>query len=464
MKLVHFEDNKNFRESVASSLKISSSHSVEGEAEDVDGAKAVLDQINDGSLEADGVLLDGNLNGASTGQDAHEITGYIRDRNIPILVIGLGGKAMEAWGVEVDADVPKDDDFSIGKLIAVLDELEIQDGPEDYMEYLSVLDRVGWFSAGSDSPGVLPVKIGISRDEGHGDISASDLTARLGLIDDSGELRPGYTTETDENTGNTVLEYEGPDDPQFRKVLEELVSLGQEIDQGLIKNSPNREALEQWSLRHRYWASRPAYDAFEPSLEESLKALRDHTAYNDEGVQILVRNAEEYAAVEDDHWTRETVAQMVDRVKAALAQQDAAKRATDLEFALHMADNVVIRVLESRELAALRDPEVVKAFAREVLVENPAFDSDPLTEDELEALLDYQGDAYRDQAWKLSQFGMVLYQAHRSITPQGIKMMFNNNLDLLDGKTPREVIDSGSTEQNRHLYEWAAASRTQTAS
>lgn len=109
-KVVHFEDDKGFRTMIKKSLKTFSGerHGVVGEAADLAGSIAVLDQIKFEELDANVVLLDGNLSpGATSGEDARKITEYIKEHEVPVRVIGLGGKAMAEAGVEVDIDLTK---------------------------------------------------------------------------------------------------------------------------------------------------------------------------------------------------------------------------------------------------------------------------------------------------------------------------------------------------------------------
>ncbi|MBW3569094.1 hypothetical protein KY385_03105 [Candidatus Parcubacteria bacterium] len=110
-RAVHFEDHETFRRMTKRCLKLSSDkrHEVVGEAADLAGAFAVLHEIETGNLKANVVILDGNLtSGTTTGEDARKITQYINDRNIPVRVVGMGGRAMKEVGVEVDVDITKE--------------------------------------------------------------------------------------------------------------------------------------------------------------------------------------------------------------------------------------------------------------------------------------------------------------------------------------------------------------------
>ena len=130
-KVVHFEDDKGFRAMIKKSLKTFSleRHGVVGEAADLAGSIAVLDQIKSGELDANVVLLDGNLSlGVASGEDARTIADYIKQNEVPVRVVGLGGQAMSDAGVEVDIDVAKngclEDPRALSKAIDRLEEIE----------------------------------------------------------------------------------------------------------------------------------------------------------------------------------------------------------------------------------------------------------------------------------------------------------------------------------------------------
>jgi DNA-binding NarL/FixJ family response regulator len=122
-KILHFEDDASFRGSVAASLETFTDHLVVGEAADLPTALSVLDSVHRGELEANVVLLDGNLNGGVGGRDARAIANHIRELDLPLRIIGLSSEKMADIGVEVDVDLTKGDDYSSDKLEKVLDEL-----------------------------------------------------------------------------------------------------------------------------------------------------------------------------------------------------------------------------------------------------------------------------------------------------------------------------------------------------
>lgn len=122
-RVVHFEDSETFRESVADHLEIQdSAHQIVGEAGDLPSALAALERISRGELEANVILLDGNLTSATNGSDARTITGRIGELGLAVRVVGLSSDAMEKYGVQVDADITKKS-FTGALLKEVLDEL-----------------------------------------------------------------------------------------------------------------------------------------------------------------------------------------------------------------------------------------------------------------------------------------------------------------------------------------------------
>lgn len=122
-RIVHFEDNANLRASLEATVNLfGGPHKVVGEASDLPTALGVLDDIASGKLDANVVLLDGNLSKATSGSDAREITTRISDLKLPVRVLGLSSDAMEKYGVQVDVDITKDR-LTHGLLMQVLDEL-----------------------------------------------------------------------------------------------------------------------------------------------------------------------------------------------------------------------------------------------------------------------------------------------------------------------------------------------------
>lgn len=130
-RVVHFEDNDGLRETIARSISMFSDerHQVIGGAANLTGALALLDEIHTGAVNANVVLLDGNLTPAVGGSDARKIRQRIRELDLPVRVIGASGETMEANGVEVDIDLgPKMIGFrpslTGSKIVEAIDSLE----------------------------------------------------------------------------------------------------------------------------------------------------------------------------------------------------------------------------------------------------------------------------------------------------------------------------------------------------
>jgi hypothetical protein len=329
---------------------------------------------------------------------------------------------------------------------------------QNYLDLLNQMDQAGWFSAGSWGDG-LPISIGIIRLEGRGNASPDEAIARLNLADEEGNLLPGYEVHADEQSGMLSVGYEGPAGARYQQFLEDMIGFGDDLDKSNIQASPYPGALEQWSLRHHLWAQPHRYESLEPHISEELKDVRDHVAIEKNGVTSLLMKLADYAEV-DWFWTRLAIRRAVGRTQDALAMPTPEDRDNQVDFALQEIDGLIQRMVEAQELSALRNADVALAFTKEVLVVDPRFDSEPLSEVEFEELVDFKDDSSRDREWKLAQLAQVIYHAHRSITPQGLKMMFHSPIDLLEGKKPWDVIDHGTTEENRRLYDWAVNSRS----
>lgn len=84
-------------------------HEVVAEASDLDEALALVDDMADGVVEADVVLLDGNLQPATdTGEDARRVSERLQNRGVTTAVLGFSLSSMERYGIQVTADPGKD--------------------------------------------------------------------------------------------------------------------------------------------------------------------------------------------------------------------------------------------------------------------------------------------------------------------------------------------------------------------
>ena len=81
----------------------------------------ILETARDRSRAFDLLLLDGNLGtGPSNGQDARELSEYMRRLELPTKIIGLSAMAMHSYGIWVDKDLGKRRIPEIGAAIAEL--------------------------------------------------------------------------------------------------------------------------------------------------------------------------------------------------------------------------------------------------------------------------------------------------------------------------------------------------------
>jgi hypothetical protein len=129
--VVHFEDEPNILAVIDLGLPVVSDdrHSVVGQASDLASAFDVLEKISNQEIEANAVLLDGNLSYGGEGSDARAIRARIGELGLSVRTIGMAGKPMAELGVEVDADLQKP--ISIVRLAEILDELP-EPTPEEH--------------------------------------------------------------------------------------------------------------------------------------------------------------------------------------------------------------------------------------------------------------------------------------------------------------------------------------------
>lgn len=120
-RVVHFEDNDDWRRFVRRHLD-GSEHQLVGEAATLPDALGVLEQMQRGEIDANVVVLDGNLSEVTTYQDAKTIRERIRELELPVRVIGMSGGSLGNAGIEVDATILKGS-YSYGEIVKVIDKL-----------------------------------------------------------------------------------------------------------------------------------------------------------------------------------------------------------------------------------------------------------------------------------------------------------------------------------------------------
>jgi CheY-like chemotaxis protein len=107
-RIVIIEDSEQIR-SLAKRALIARGHLITGEAATLRDGLALLDSIASGDLEADAILLDGNLTpNDRSGNDARLLVERIIKTGITSKIIGFSGSEMSDYGVEVDVDPGKD--------------------------------------------------------------------------------------------------------------------------------------------------------------------------------------------------------------------------------------------------------------------------------------------------------------------------------------------------------------------
>jgi CheY-like chemotaxis protein len=118
-----FDDNDNVRQ-LARFWLDRAGHMVVGEATSLDEALATLDAVAQGEPECDILILDGDMSGRGTGQnavDATLVTSRIREHGLSMKIIGFSaGEPLSDQGVPVDIDFDKMEVSKLPDVIAGL--------------------------------------------------------------------------------------------------------------------------------------------------------------------------------------------------------------------------------------------------------------------------------------------------------------------------------------------------------
>lgn len=119
-KILLAEDNEMERYYVKKALR-GSGHEVVREAEDLQTTIDALEDIRDGNLDCDVLILDGNLSRDSRQcADAKIVTELARAYNLGLRIVGFSTYSMTSLGIPVDIDPGKG---QLDSLAAVLDTL-----------------------------------------------------------------------------------------------------------------------------------------------------------------------------------------------------------------------------------------------------------------------------------------------------------------------------------------------------
>lgn len=114
------EDNEFERHYIRKALA-GSGHEIVRENDTLDGTLQTLEDIRDGRLACDVLLLDGNLSPDSRDcADAKIVTELARAYNLGIKIVGFSTYRMSRYGVDVDVDPGK---HQTDYLAAVIDTL-----------------------------------------------------------------------------------------------------------------------------------------------------------------------------------------------------------------------------------------------------------------------------------------------------------------------------------------------------
>jgi CheY-like chemotaxis protein len=109
-RVVVIEDREPMRRVVARNLH-HYGHSVVGEAATFQEALDIVDRIASGELEADVIVLDGNLSpDLNDGREARMIYDRLKQQSVLAKIIGFSMMPMKTYGIAVDADSQKEPD------------------------------------------------------------------------------------------------------------------------------------------------------------------------------------------------------------------------------------------------------------------------------------------------------------------------------------------------------------------
>lgn len=116
-RIALFEDQDAIRQMVIAVLG-NTTHEVVAEAKTVNEALDVVQQVENGDIKIDVVMLDGNLDGGRTDcTDALKIATDIKKRGIPAVIIGFSTYQLQGMGIPVDFDLTKLNAVDIGQII-----------------------------------------------------------------------------------------------------------------------------------------------------------------------------------------------------------------------------------------------------------------------------------------------------------------------------------------------------------
>jgi len=118
-RVIIVEDEPDWQE-LAADFITDAGHSVVGSALNIDAARLLIHAIAKGEIEADVVVLDGNLTRRSDGTEAHIVCETIQQTGALLKVVGFSGSPMSDYDLTVDADVTKRYPERLGQAITDL--------------------------------------------------------------------------------------------------------------------------------------------------------------------------------------------------------------------------------------------------------------------------------------------------------------------------------------------------------
>ena len=107
-RILHIEDSEDVRNTIELVLSVRGVHKVVAHAETVEEAGRQIDAIKEGKLNANVILLDGNLRKGEHMNHPKVVVSHMKKRELDLPVIGLSGDGLEVKGLVEGRDIVAD--------------------------------------------------------------------------------------------------------------------------------------------------------------------------------------------------------------------------------------------------------------------------------------------------------------------------------------------------------------------
>jgi CheY-like chemotaxis protein len=107
-KILHCEDNKQWQDAIAMMLAFNGLHRVVATAESLGGSLKMIQAIKERTLDANVILLDGNLEGGVGMNHPRYIVSRARELSLELPVVGLSLDGLAEKGLRTESDIKAD--------------------------------------------------------------------------------------------------------------------------------------------------------------------------------------------------------------------------------------------------------------------------------------------------------------------------------------------------------------------